>query len=148
MDPRHQLKRNQRDSQTWERGEDGTWQPSQPADRSSPPPATLTKRQSHEQLRKRNRLRDPRVVEKLQAAARKVMMVKAFRDSLTQELGGGGMAAVDAMLGDMVMVRSRAPHAPLAIVHTRSVACRRTRLVVCPCLASVPLATPPHHHQL
>ena len=39
MDPRHQLKRNQRDSQTWERGEDGTWQPSQPADRSSPPPA-------------------------------------------------------------------------------------------------------------
>ena len=79
------MKRTARDSGAWQRAEDGTWQP------LAPPPhnaqATIERRQSHDHLHKRNRLKDPHVIEHLQCAVRKVMMVEAFRNTLKNEIG-------------------------------------------------------------
>ena len=95
----HILKRSKGGSQTWERAADGSWQPSEQVEpRSVLGPGMLIRRESHEELRKRNRLRDPRVVARLQRAVRKVMMVSAFRDTLKQEVGDEHAAAIEAML--------------------------------------------------
>jgi hypothetical protein len=69
----------------------------------------LVRRESHEELRKKNRLKDPRVVARLQRAVRKVMMVSAFRDTLKQEVGDENAAAIEAMLDPPV---PPPPHAP------------------------------------
>lgn len=92
------MKRTARDSAAWQRAEDGTWQP------LAPPPhnaqATIERRQSHDHSHKRNRLKDPHVIEHLQCAVRKVMMVEAFRNTLKNEIGEDSMRHVDALLGD------------------------------------------------
>lgn len=62
----------------------------------------MSRRLSHEELRKRNRLRDPRVRVRMQRAVRKVMMVAAFRDTLKQEVGDERVAAMEAMLDPAV----------------------------------------------
>ena len=99
----HILKRSKGGSQTWERAADGSWQPSEQVEpRSVLGPGMLIRRESHEELRKRNRLRDPRVVARLQRAVRKVMMVSAFRDTLKQEVGDEHAAAIEAMLDPAV----------------------------------------------
>ena len=93
------LKRSAGGSQTWERDSDGSWQPSGRVEpRSVQGPGMLVRRESHEELRKKNRLKDPRVVARLQRAVRKVMMVSAFRDTLKQEVGDEHAAAIEAML--------------------------------------------------
>lgn len=93
------LKRSAGGSQTWERASDGSWQPSGRVEpRSVQGPGMLVRRESHEELRKKNRLKDPRVVARLQRAVRKVMMVSAFRDTLKQEVGDENAAAIEAML--------------------------------------------------
>ena len=93
------LKRSAGGSQTWERDSDGNWKASGRVEpRSVQGPGMLVRRESHEELRKKNRLKDPRVVARLQRAVRKVMMVSAFRDTLKQEVGDEHAAAIEAML--------------------------------------------------
>jgi len=95
----HMLKRSAGGSQTWERDSDGNWKASGRVEpRSVQGPGMLVRRESHEELRKKNRLKDPRVVARLQRAVRKVMMVSAFRDTLKQEVGDEHAAAIEAML--------------------------------------------------
>lgn len=97
------LKRSKNGSQTWERAADGNWRSSEQVDpRSIPKPGMLIQRESHEELRKRNRLHDPRVVARMQQAVRKVMTVSAFRDTLKQEVGDEHAAAIEAMLDPAV----------------------------------------------
>ena len=95
----HMLKRSAGGSRTFERAPDGEWQASERVEpRSVQGPGMLVRRESHEEMRKRNRLKDPRVVARLQRAVRKVMMVSAFRDTLKQEVGDEHAAAIEAML--------------------------------------------------
>ena len=101
--PPHVLKRSKNGSQTWERGADGEWEKSEQVDpRSVLGPGMLVRRESHDELRKKNRMRDPRVVARLQRAVRKVMMVSAFRDTLKQEVGDEHAAAMEAMVDPAV----------------------------------------------
>lgn len=90
------MKRTARDSGAWQRAEDGTWQP------LAPPPqvAHVERRQSHDHLHKRNRLKDPHIIGHLHSAVRKVMMVETFRKTLKHEIGDERMRHIDELLSE------------------------------------------------
>lgn len=109
-----------RGSGSWTQTADGSWQPAghlpgvaltvattgPGIDRA---PSLGGRRLSQDHTRKKNRLKDPRVAAQLQRAARKIMMVKAFRDTLKTELGEDSMRVVDAMLDESVRAAASAP---------------------------------------